>query len=141
MSDSPTAPGCAFCAIVAGTAPAYRILEDEHCLAFLDIAPFSTGHTLVVPKAHARTLLDMAEPDAGRVLATASRVARRIAEVLAPEGFTLLQTNEAAGWQTVFHVHLHVIPRWREDGILPPALPPRRSDDLPEIARLLAEAP
>jgi histidine triad (HIT) family protein len=126
---------CVFCAIVTRTAPSHVIHEDEHTLAFLDIAPLSQGHTLVVPKRHARTLLDLEPAESGQVMIAAHRVAQLLDSALSPQGFTLLQANEAVGWQTVFHVHVHVIPRWDDDGIGIPTLPSRDPGDLTTLAR------
>ena len=136
----PTEDPCVFCSIINGSAPAYRVYEDEATLAFLDIGPFTRGHTLVVPKIHARTLLDMAPDRAGRLMESAARVAALLRDALTPDGFTLLQANEPAGWQTVFHVHVHVIPRWVGDGIAPPAMPTRTPDDLAAVARAIVAA-
>ena len=134
-----SAEDCAFCGIAAGSSPAHVLYEDDVTVAFLDIAPLTRGHALVIPKAHARTLLDMDEDLAGAVMVSARRVAEIPQRSLDPEGFTLLQANEAVGWQTVFHMHVHVIPRWRTDGIGPPALPPRRGDDLATLARSIVD--
>ncbi|MEO3808227.1 HIT family protein [Sphaerisporangium sp. B11E5] len=108
---------CAFCEIVAGRLPSYRVLEDEHTLAFLDIRPASPGHTLVVPRVHARDLWEISEVSHGKVADMVRRVAALLRTTLAPDGVNVKHsTGEAAG-QDVFHFHTHVIPRRHGDGL------------------------
>jgi histidine triad (HIT) family protein len=107
--------GCVFCAIVAGTQPAAVTYEDASTLAFLDITAVTRGHTLVIPKAHATDLWGIPPDDWVAVTRTVQRVARRIGEVLRPDGMTLFQANRDAGWQDVFHLHVHVVPRTTGD--------------------------
>jgi len=103
--------GCIFCQIVARTAPAFRVFEDAHTLAFMDIFPVTDGHTLVVTKEHFENIFE-ATPDALRSVATtAHRVAHALREELAPQGLMVLQLNGAAAGQTVFHYHMHLMPR------------------------------
>ncbi len=116
----PEAETCVFCAIVDGRGPAHVVRSDERTIAFLDINPATSGHTLIVPRVHARTLLDLDPADAAAMMAAAQSVALMLDRTLEPEGLTLFQANEPAGWQTVFHVHLHVLPRWSDDGLVPP---------------------
>jgi len=108
---------CIFCAIVEGRAPAEVIFEDEETMAFMDINPANPGHTLVVPKQHVRDIYELDEETAAAVMRTAVRVARAIKAALQPEGLNLLQSNGRAGGQAVFHLHMHVIPRWYGDGL------------------------
>ncbi len=132
-----TDPGCIFCQIVAGEAPAARVEEDEHTLAFLDIFPATPGHTLVVPKTHARDLLEVSGEDLAACAATAQRVARRMTTALGADGVNLLNACGAAAWQTVFHVHLHVIPRYADerDDLTQPWTPtPGDPDELAALA-------
>jgi histidine triad (HIT) family protein len=117
------ADDCIFCKIVAGDMPATKIDEDEHTVAFMDIAPWTRGHALVIPKTHARDLGEIDEADLAAVTAMAKRVALRQKEVLRAEGVNLLNAFGAAAWQTVFHFHLHVIPRYADDGMQVPARP------------------
>src|SRR6476620_9671805 len=117
------ADDCIFCKIVAGELPATKIHEDERTIAFMDIAPWTRGHALVIPKAHARDLGEIAEADLAAVTATAKLVALRQKERLGAEGVNLLNAFGSVAWQTVFHVHLHVIPRYADDGMQPPARP------------------
>jgi histidine triad (HIT) family protein len=119
MSPQPPAD-CVFCGIVARTVPAHTILEDEGTLAFLDLNPATEGHTLVVPRQHADDLLTVDADTAAAVMRTATRVARLLDERLAPDGLTLFQANRTAGWQDVFHLHLHLVPRWEGDDLTRP---------------------
>jgi len=110
-------PDCIFCRIAAGEVPATRVLETPGVLAFLDIAPVNYGHTLVIPKAHYQNLLEL--PDA--LWTEMGQVSRRVAQALQAtldaQGFNLGMNNFEAAGQEVFHVHLHVIPRYHTDGL------------------------
>ncbi|WP_238392214.1 HIT family protein [Halorussus amylolyticus] len=108
---------CVFCSIVAEDSPAYRLYEDEHSLAFLDIEPATRGHALVVPKAHYETVTDMPNALAGAVFQTVHRVAGALESVYRLDGFNVLQANGVAAGQEVFHAHVHVIPRYRDDTV------------------------
>jgi histidine triad (HIT) family protein len=96
------------------------VYEDEHTLAFMDINPATRGHVLVVPKRHARDIFDVGEEDALHVMRAVVRVAQAVDEALQPDGVNLIQTNRPAAFQSVYHFHVHVIPRWWGDGIAPP---------------------
>ncbi|MGQ9584044.1 MAG: HIT family protein [Anaerolineae bacterium] len=114
---------CIFCAIAAGEAPAEVLYEDGETMAFLDIHPTASGHTLVIPRQHFRNLFDL-PPEAGAaVMRTAIRVAQALRAALRPDGMNLIQASERAGFQSVFHFHVHLVPRWFGDGILPPWRP------------------
>lgn len=102
---------CIFCAIVAGDAPAHVVHEDEHTVSFLDINPVTRGHTLVVPRVHAEDMWDADEDTAVAVMRSAWQVARLLRRALDPEGCNLFQATRAIAGQTVFHLHLHVLPR------------------------------
>jgi len=119
-TDNQSPDTCIFCAIVAGRAPAEVVYEDEHTLAFLDINPATPGHVLVVSKTHARDIFDITEEAAQHVMRAVVRVARAVDEALHPDGVNLIQANRRAAFQSVFHFHVHVIPRWWDDGIAPP---------------------
>jgi diadenosine tetraphosphate (Ap4A) HIT family hydrolase len=107
---------CIFCAIVRGEAPASRVYEDEHVLAFLDIRPFSVGHTLIVPKRHASGLAELDPDDGARVFRVAQRIALGLRQSELPvDGVNLLLADGAAAMQTVFHVHVHAVPRQHGD--------------------------
>ncbi|MDQ1395226.1 MAG: histidine triad family protein [Acidimicrobiaceae bacterium] len=111
---------CIFCAIVTGRAPARKVAEDDVVVAFLDIFPLTRGHALVVPKRHCQSLLDAPADDLTGVALMAQRLARVAVapapDGLAAEGVNLLQANGAVAYQTVFHLHVHVLPRYRGDG-------------------------
>ena len=107
---------CVFCKIRDGQIPSLKIFEDDRTLAFMDINPVSHGHCLVIPKAHAATLFDAEVEDLQAVIAAAQQVARAIREALAPDGLNMLQANGAAAFQSVPHFHVHLIPRWTNDG-------------------------
>ena len=107
MSES----DCIFCAIVAGTAPAHRVYEDDRTVIFMDLFPAHEGHTLIVPKAHAENLFEIPPEDAAAIARHSKTLADAIREVLAPDGIAVVQLNGAAAGQTVFHYHMHLIPR------------------------------
>ena len=109
-----------FCSIAWGSAPGRPVLEAPQAIAFLDINPATDGHTLVVPRHHAEDIFDLDEETAAAVWQLTVAVARRLDEVLSPDGLTLFQANGAAGWQDVFHFHIHVVRRWRDDGLVRP---------------------
>ena len=108
---------CIFCAIVAGTAPARVVQEDDRTLAFLDIAPITRGHTLVIPRRHCRDLIDVRTEDMVSVALMARDVSRRAMAALGADGINLLQASGEAALQTVFHFHVHVLPRYRNDRV------------------------
>ena len=125
-------PDCLFCKIVAGEIPATVIAEDERTVAFMDINPATRGHALVIPRTHARDVHAI-DPDDLRAVATAAqRVAAKLLEKLGAAGVNLLNSSGAAAWQTVFHFHLHVIPRYEDDPLRLPWVP--SSGDMEEIA-------
>ncbi len=109
---------CIFCKIIAGDIPSHKVYEDDATLAFLDINPASRGHTLVVPKHHADDLYDMAPDALSNVAVIAQQIALRIRQVMQPDGVNIIQNTGAAAGQAVFHYHVHVVPRWHEDGVL-----------------------
>jgi histidine triad (HIT) family protein len=127
---------CIFCEIIAREVPAYVVAEDDRTVAFLDRGRATEGHTLVVPRSHVSDLWDVSEEDAAAVMVMAKRVAHTLARQLAPDGLNLTQSNRPAGWQDVFHFHLHVIPRWSGDGLIPPWQPTWPSDE--QLATTLA---
>ena len=132
--------GCVFCAIARGEAPAEIVYEDEQTLAFLDANPATPGHTLVIPRKHVRNIYDLDDETAGAVMRTAIHVARGIRDALHPEGLNLLQANERAGFQSVFHFHFHLVPRWVGDGLRRPWLPqPGDPQAMAEVAARIRE--
>jgi histidine triad (HIT) family protein len=125
-------PDCLFCKIVAGEIPATIVAEDERTIAFMDINPATRGHALVVPRAHARDVHAIDIEDLKAVAAAAQQLAAKAVQRLGADGVNLLNSNGAAAWQTVFHFHMHVIPRYEDD---PLQLPWRPSPgDMDEIA-------
>jgi histidine triad (HIT) family protein len=110
-----------FAKILRGEFPCYKVYENEHVLAFLDIMPRVPGHTLVIPKAPARNILDIAPDDLAHVARASQKIAHAAMKAFKADGITLQQFSESAGGQVVFHLHMHVMPR--HDGItmLPPA--------------------
>jgi histidine triad (HIT) family protein len=107
---------CVFCKIRDGQLPSMKVDEDDSTLTFMDIHPLSSGHCLVVPKHHAATIFEADVRDLEAAMVTAKRVALAIQEALRPDGLNVLQANGAAAFQSVPHFHLHLIPRWADDG-------------------------
>jgi histidine triad (HIT) family protein len=116
-------PECIFCKIATGDMPATIVDEDERTIAFMDIAPATRGHALVIPRAHAPDLLSVATEDLQAVAVASQRLAARSKERLRADGINLLNSCGAAAWQTVFHFHVHVIPRYRDDPLRLPWVP------------------
>jgi histidine triad (HIT) family protein len=108
-------PNNIFAKILRGELPAYKVYEDDRAVAFLDIMPQATGHTLVIPKAPSRNALDAVPDDLAYVVKIAQKIAKAAVSVFSADGFTLIQFNEPAAGQTVFHLHVHIIPR--KDGV------------------------
>jgi histidine triad (HIT) family protein len=107
---------CVFCKIRDGQIPSTRVFEDERTIAFMDINPLNEGHCLVIPRAHAATIFEADEADLRAAIVTAQRVAQAIRTALRPDGLNLLQANGAAAFQSVPHVHFHLVPRFTGDG-------------------------
>lgn len=107
---------CLFCKIAAKEIPARLVHEDDHALAFLDIHPRAPGHAMVIPKVHAVTLLDLPDGEVGPLFAAVKAVTVKIENALKPDGFTIGVNHGDASGQTVKHLHVHVIPRWSDDG-------------------------
>jgi histidine triad (HIT) family protein len=129
---------CIFCQIVRGEAPCVPIAEDEQALAFLDIFPASEGHTLVIPKAHSENIFEIDDDAARAVAGLARRTAHALRAALEPEGLAVYQANGAAAGQTVWHYHVHLIPRHPGEGLVFHGR--RRADDarLRELAAAVA---
>ncbi|WP_020663028.1 HIT family protein [Amycolatopsis benzoatilytica] len=112
---------CVFCAIADGDTSAERVLfRDEHTVAFLDHTAVTPGHTLVIPRAHATDIWDISADAAAAVMRTVHQMAARIRTALHPDGLTLFQANRPAGWQDVFHLHVHLVPRSDGDHLARP---------------------
>jgi histidine triad (HIT) family protein len=133
MSDA----DCIFCKILAGELPAHKVDEDEHTVAFLDINPWTRGHAVVVPKRHSRNLYEIEEEDLEQTVVAAKRLALRMRDRLGCDGVNLLNSCEPAAWQTIFHLHVHVIPRYEDDPLRLPIRPERAEDE--ELAGVAGE--
>jgi histidine triad (HIT) family protein len=107
---------CVFCKLRDGQIPSMKIFEDDMTIAFMDINPINSGHCLVITKAHAANLYEAELADLQAAIATAQRVALAIRDGLKPDGLNMLQANGPAAFQSVPHFHLHLIPRWNNDG-------------------------
>jgi histidine triad (HIT) family protein len=114
---------CLFCGIVEGSIPSQTVDSDERTVAFMDINPATPGHALVVPRAHSEDLMAIAPEDLEAASVAAQRLARRMDEVLEPDGINILNCCRPAAWQTVFHYHWHVIPRYEDDPLKLPWIP------------------
>jgi histidine triad (HIT) family protein len=133
-------PDCIFCKIIAGEVPSQIVDQDERTIAFMDISPATRGHALVVPREHARDLLEIPEDDLEAVVLAAQRLARRMHERLRVDGVNLLNARGEAAWQTVFHFHMHVIPRYNDDPLRLPWKPaPGDQDEIAAAAAALRE--
>ena len=131
-------PDCLFCRIVAGEVPSTRVAEDERTIAFMDINPATRGHVLVVPREHALDLLTVAPEDLAACAAAAQRLAGQMTERLGAAGVNLLNSCGRAAWQTVFHFHVHVIPRYEGDPLRLPWTPaPGVRDEIAAAAAAL----
>ena len=131
-------PDCLFCGIVAGTIPSETIDSDERTVAFMDINPATPGHALVVPREHSADLLEIGEEDLTATVLAAQRLSRRMKDALDADGIDLINACGAAAWQTVFHFHIHVVPRYEEDPLKLPWVPkPGDSDEIAEFANRL----
>jgi histidine triad (HIT) family protein len=108
-----------FARILRGELPCHRVHEDEHTLAFMDIMPRATGHTLVIPKEKARTILDVSPAALTELALSVQHVARAVKAAMQADGLTIQQFNESAGGQVVFHLHVHIIPRWDGQAMRP----------------------
>ncbi len=136
MSD----PDCIFCKIVAGELPGQIVGEDERTISFMDISPATRGHALVIPRAHAADLLEIDAEDLAAAAIAAQGLARRAKERLGAAGVNLINSCGAAAWQTVFHFHIHVIPRYADDPLRLPWTPaPGDADDIAAAAELLEQ--
>lgn len=134
----PGPDGCLFCAIVEGRAPAARVFEDERTVAFLDINPATRGHLLVVPRRHARDLLSVPVDDLVACTVTSRHLAARVVERLGATGVNLVNACGSSAWQTVPHLHMHVVPRYDDDPLQLPWRPsPGDPGDLERTAARL----
>jgi histidine triad (HIT) family protein len=131
---------CIFCKIVAGELPATIVRSDERTLAFMDINPGTRGHCLVIPRAHAADLTEISAADLAACASAAQELARRALADLGAEGVNLINSCRAAAWQTVFHFHVHVVPRYADDGLRLPWTPaPGDMDEIRAAAEILRD--
>jgi histidine triad (HIT) family protein len=132
---------CVFCDIAAGRADAERIADTERALAFVDANPVNPGHMLVIPKTHADDIWELSEADGLAVWALTQQMASLARRAYTPDGLNLFQANGSEAWQDVFHMHIHLVPRWKGDSLRRPW---SRADGdpaaVPEIARVLRAA-
>ena len=131
------AEDCIFCKILTGELPSERVDEDEHTVAFMDLNPWTRGHALVVPRRHSRNLYEIGDDDLRNTAAASKRLALRMRGRLACDGVNLINACEPAAWQTVFHFHIRVVPRYDDDPLELPWTP--KPGDEQEI-RTAAEA-
>lgn len=106
---------CIFCKIVAGEIPASKVYEDDHFLAFLDISQVTPGHTLVIPKRHARNLLEMTPDETADLFNIVSRVTKKVESATQPQGMNIISNMEEIAGQSVFHTHVHILPRYSQE--------------------------
>jgi len=117
QSSDPRDPSCIFCRIVAGEIPAYKVHEDEHVLAFLDVGPLADGHTLVIPKAHYATIDQVPDDEAAACMRVVPRLSRAVLAATGASAYNVLQNNGKLAHQAVDHVHVHIIPKTERTGL------------------------
>jgi histidine triad (HIT) family protein len=133
-----TEADCLFCGIIAGSIPSQAIDSDERTVAFMDINPATPGHALVVPRVHSADLLEISSEDLTATALAAQRLAQRMKDVLEADGINLINACGAAAWQTVFHFHIHVVPRYEDDPLKLPWIPaPGDSNEIAAVAAKL----
>ena len=132
---------CIFCKIIAGEIPAIKVLDEDLVLAFMDINPSSRGHLLVVPKQHIENIFEISEGDLAAVTSAVRRCAKAAKEALKAEGVTILQLNGRASDQIVPHLHVHIMPRWENDGLSVSQWEMKQGDmkEIQDIARKVQE--
>jgi histidine triad (HIT) family protein len=127
---------CIFCKVLSGEIPSERVYDDEHAIAVMDINPWTRGHAVVFPRKHAADLFEIDEDELGHVAVAAMRLAAKMRGTLGCDGINLLQSNGRAAWQTIFHLHVHVIPRYDGDPLELPTRPqPATPEQLAEVAQ------
>ena len=128
-----------FAKILRGEAPCVKVYEDDAALAFMDVMPRANGHTLVIPKVPARTLFDIGPEDLARLMPTVQKVGRAVVAGMKAEGLSVMQFNETAGGQQVFHLHFHLLPRWMGVALRPPGGPFQNAEELrPQAEKIIA---
>lgn len=141
MREQPPAydPDNIFAKILRGEIPCFKVYEDDHTLAFMDIMPRTDGHTLIIPKAPSRTLMDAPPEDLQNAIVTCQKIAQAAQKAFSSDGILLQQSSESAAGQVIFHLHFHIMPRWDGVDLRPPG---QKADDavLEEHARRIREA-
>lgn len=141
MSSVPSYdPNNAFAKILRGELPCHTVFEDERTLAIMDIMPRAQGHVLVIPKNPARNILDIDPEDLAATMRTVQKVSRAARKALGADGLTIQQFNESAGGQVVFHLHVHILPRWDGVALKPPTSQMADGQELKILAARLAAA-
>ncbi|MBK3495960.1 HIT family protein [Viridibacillus sp. YIM B01967] len=130
---------CLFCKIIDGSIPSTKVYEDEFVYAFMDIGPLSKGHTLLIPKEHVANVFEMSSEVAANLFSVAPRIANAIKDTFDPAGMNLLNNNGEAAGQTIFHFHLHFIPRYDETDGFKPTWNTKQDEYTPAILADLAE--
>jgi histidine triad (HIT) family protein len=126
---------CIFCKVLSGEIPSQKIYEDEHTVAVMDINPWTRGHAVVIPRKHATDIFEIEDGELAAVAIAAKRVAAKMRDTLGCDGVNLLQSNGKAAWQTIFHLHFHVIPRYDDDPLELPTRPqPAKPEELAQVA-------
>jgi histidine triad (HIT) family protein len=129
---------CIFCKVLAGELPSEKIYEDDYAVSVMDINPWTRGHAVVVPRKHAKNLFEIEDDELAHVVQAAKRVATMMRDTLDCDGVNLLQSNGAAAWQTIFHLHFHVIPRYADDPLQLPVRPqPAEPEELAAVAKVI----
>lgn len=134
---------CIFCRLVRGELPSSLVHEDAHTMSFMNIVAAHPGHALVIVKPHCKDIYELDDTLAAAVFQATARVAKAVKAATGCDGVTLFQANEVAGGQTVFHFHIHVLPRFHDDKLLPfwPASAPGRAELDAMAARIAAQLP
>lgn len=129
---------CIFCKIIDGSIPSAKIYEDDHVYAFMDIMPLTKGHTLIIPKNHKENVYDLSEEEASNLFKVVPKIASVLKESFGPVGMNLLNNNGAPAGQSVFHFHLHFIPRYNQTDGFRPTWITKEKTYTPEIIQNLA---
>lgn len=132
---------CIFCKIVAGGIPSFKVYEDDYALAFLDINPIAKGHTLVMPKIHVKKISELEAEDLSGLMAALQKVTRAIEDSIGPEGLNIFVNQGEAAGQIVPHLHIHIVPRAKDDGLkVPTAKVEMTEEGFKEISKKIADA-
>ena len=139
LDDAHLDEDCIFCKIIRAEIPCFKVLEDDEILAFMDVNPVAPGHALVIPKHHSKDIHETPAEWIGKACAGAGRVARAVQKTVNPDGINILQANGPGAKQSVFHLHVHVIPRGPDDGLtMNWELEPGDMDEIGKLAGKIA---